>query len=239
MGLIATYRDWNATAQRQYCRLTRQTNPAQFLIKPRTGLVFVLEEVMFSARKDGNAAVAIANLQLVVVDANGVPGTADAVGTVNAAGTTTTNIVSNELLVNLAHVGKQLQLTSGAISGQMRPITTNSTTAFTTTAFTAIPAGGVGYRVLNQGNVVPLLPMWRQRQNNTGGVFVSYIKHKKNLELVLGRGAGIGVFTLMGTIGGNTYVEWDEYSIFVRGRWEAEGYRSTTPNFQFQPSGGL
>jgi hypothetical protein len=236
MSYIAVYQDWKKNRQNLRPKAIRKVNGYGFLAKPKPGSVIVIENVTWSGHVTAGAATRIANLALCVCDASGNCATISRTG-VNTGTSATVCTVSGGGMTPSAFIGQLLRYTSGTNIGKIRLITANDATTITTDTFTTAPANLDTFEIVNQGTMVPIMPTWRIRRDAalriSGGAF------HPNLEIVLGESAGIGYMSLQGAPGAVTYIEPTEFSLAVQARYEPVGYRSNSPNFQIQPSGGI
>lgn len=241
MSKIAVYRDWDKQRLNIFAKKIRQVNGYGYLTLPRAGQVIVIERVSFSQQISLGTATNNSNLQLVVCDASGnaappmlLPN-AGYTG-VNTGTSATVCTVSGGGMTVDAYKGRLFRYKTGVNAGKVREILSNLAGTITTTTFTTAPANLDTFEILDQFGIVPILPMWKLRRD--AAARLSDNKNHRDLEIVLGEGAGIGYISRQGTFT-DVYVEPSEFSLHVQARYEPAGYQSSTANFQIQPTGTL
>lgn len=234
MSYIAVYRDWNKQRVNFCPKVIRSVNGYGWLAKPRRGQVIVIEHANFSAYLSTGTATNIANVGLMIADADGNSSPVALTGVNTGVSATVCSVSGGGLVVN-AYVGMLLRYKTGVNAGKVRLISANAAGTITTATFTTAPANLDEFEVINQGSFNPILPSWRMRRSATVPLSVNY--QHKDVEIVLGDSAGIGYLTRQGTVGPDVYIEPTSFSISLQLRYEPQGYKSTISNYQIQPSG--
>lgn len=236
MSFIAVYRDWNKQRVNHCPKVIRTVNGYGWLAKPRTGQVLVIENADCSMQQASGTATNIANVGLVVADASGNAAPVALTGVNTGTSATVCTVSGGGMTIN-AYTGMLLRYKGGVNAGKVRLIASNTATDITTATFTTAPANLDEFEVLNQGAITPILPNWRLRRDATFRLSANY-RHR-DMEIVLGDGAGLGYISRQGMINTNVYIEPTEFSISLQLRYEPQGYRTSLGNNQIQPSGAV